>query len=127
MTERRPPGASYTDWVEYKIREAQKAGKFDNLAGAGKPLADIDPDEVVALGAAVQADLLTSESPQHDVLLLEARGIGHGEGSSHGPSRLIRLTLFVSQYGLWLSSEDFTSSTSDEAFETSSSRPSSMA
>jgi molecular chaperone HscA len=36
-----------------------------------EPLADIDPDEVVALGAAVQADLLTSESPQHDVLLLD--------------------------------------------------------
>jgi molecular chaperone HscA len=35
------------------------------------PLADIDPDEVVALGAAVQADLLTSEAPQHDVLLLD--------------------------------------------------------
>ena len=28
----------------------------------------------------------------HDVLLLEARGIGHNEGSSHGPSRIIRLT-----------------------------------
>src|SRR6266849_9226653 len=31
-----------------------------------EPLADIDPDEVVALGAAVQADLLTAEKPQHD-------------------------------------------------------------
>jgi hypothetical protein len=42
MTERKPAGASYTDWVEFKIREGQKAGKFDNLAGAGKPLPDID-------------------------------------------------------------------------------------
>jgi hypothetical protein len=42
MTDRKPVGASFTDWVEYKIREGQKAGKFDNLAGAGKPLPDID-------------------------------------------------------------------------------------
>jgi hypothetical protein len=42
MTDRKPPDASFTDWVEYRIREGQRAGKFDNLAGAGKPLPDID-------------------------------------------------------------------------------------
>jgi hypothetical protein len=42
MTDRKPHDASFTDWVEYRIREGQKAGKFDNLAGAGKPLPDID-------------------------------------------------------------------------------------
>ncbi|MBX7096233.1 MAG: Fe-S protein assembly chaperone HscA [Myxococcaceae bacterium] len=35
------------------------------------PLADIDPDQVVALGAAVQADLLTNEARQDEVLLLD--------------------------------------------------------
>jgi sarcosine oxidase len=43
------------------------------------------------------------------VLLLEARGIGHHEGSSHGPSRIIRLTyqsedyiaLARASYALW--------------------------
>lgn len=36
-----------------------------------EPLADIDPDQVVALGAAVQADLLTNADRQDEVLLLD--------------------------------------------------------
>jgi molecular chaperone HscA len=38
---------------------------------AREPLGDIDPDQVVALGAAVQADLLTNQSRQDEVLLLD--------------------------------------------------------
>ena len=48
MTERKPPGQDMQSWVDEQIREAEKAGAFDNLAGAGKPLADLgaeyDPD-----------------------------------------------------------------------------------
>ncbi|MBL8957239.1 MAG: Fe-S protein assembly chaperone HscA [Myxococcaceae bacterium] len=36
-----------------------------------EPLADIDPDQVVALGAAVQADLLTNAERRDEVLLLD--------------------------------------------------------
>ena len=38
MTQRKPPGMKTEDWVEAQIQQAQRAGEFDDLAGAGKPL-----------------------------------------------------------------------------------------
>jgi hypothetical protein len=42
MTERKPPGIGFQTWVERQIREAMERGEFDNLPGAGKPIADLD-------------------------------------------------------------------------------------
>lgn len=48
MTERKPVGKSWESWREELIRLAHEEGAFDNLPGAGKPLADLgesyDPD-----------------------------------------------------------------------------------
>ncbi|MET7283570.1 DUF1992 domain-containing protein [Kribbella sp. NPDC005582] len=38
MTSRKPPSMSMQEWIDHQLREAEKAGEFDNLAGAGKPL-----------------------------------------------------------------------------------------
>ena len=42
MTERKPPRVGFGTWVERQIREATERGEFDNLPGAGKPIADLD-------------------------------------------------------------------------------------
>jgi hypothetical protein len=46
VTERKPPGVSFETWIDRQIREARARGEFDGLAGAGKPIADLDePDD----------------------------------------------------------------------------------
>ena len=42
MTERKPPDVGFRTWVERQIRDAMARGEFDNLPGAGKPIADLD-------------------------------------------------------------------------------------
>ncbi|HKZ07048.1 MAG TPA: DUF1992 domain-containing protein [Methylomirabilota bacterium] len=48
MPPRKPLGKSYREWVEELIQEAQQAGEFDRLDGAGRPIPGIeapyDPD-----------------------------------------------------------------------------------
>jgi hypothetical protein len=38
----KPPGMSWEDFAELKIREAQEAGDFSEIAGFGAPIASLD-------------------------------------------------------------------------------------
>lgn len=38
MTERKPPGTSFTSWIDQQISEAAERGAFDDLPGSGQPL-----------------------------------------------------------------------------------------
>ncbi|TXL90469.1 DUF1992 domain-containing protein [Streptomyces sp. NBC_01725] len=42
MTERKPPGVNFETWVDRQVREAAERGAFDDLPGAGRPLASVD-------------------------------------------------------------------------------------
>jgi hypothetical protein len=48
MTERKPPGTSFTSWIDRQISEAEERGAFDNLPGAGKPLPKREADAAQA-------------------------------------------------------------------------------
>lgn len=45
MTERKPPGMSFTSWIDQQIQEAAERGAFDDLPGAGKPIPAGDPND----------------------------------------------------------------------------------
>ena len=42
MTQRKPPGISFESWIDRQIRQATERGEFEELPGAGAPLADLD-------------------------------------------------------------------------------------
>lgn len=42
MTERKPFRVEWSSWIEGQITRAQAEGQFDDLPGAGAPLADLD-------------------------------------------------------------------------------------
>jgi len=66
MTERKPPGMSFTSWIDQQISEAAERGAFDDLPGAGKPLPRRPEDDD---GQAWLRDYLRREGIPADALL----------------------------------------------------------
>ena len=46
MTERKPAGMPFENWIDKQIREAEERGAFKNLPGAGKPIPNLDDDNM---------------------------------------------------------------------------------
>jgi Domain of unknown function (DUF1992) len=66
MTERKPPGMSFTSWIDQQISEAEERGAFDNLPGAGKPLPSRGEDDD---GQAWVREWLRRENVSPEVML----------------------------------------------------------
>jgi len=66
MTERKPPGISFTSWIDQQINEATERGDFDDLPGAGKPLPNRGAEDA---GQAWLRDYLRREGVSAEVLL----------------------------------------------------------
>jgi hypothetical protein len=60
MTERKPQSMKFNSWIDQQIADAEKRGVFDNLPGAGKPLA-LKPQDGTDYGQAWVRDYARRE------------------------------------------------------------------
>jgi hypothetical protein len=65
VSERKPPGVPFENWVDRQIREAMERGEFDDLPGAGKPIPGLDRpyDEMWWIKQKVRAEGLSMPLP----------------------------------------------------------------
>ena len=65
MSARKPPGLGWESWIDRQVREATERGEFDDLAGAGQPLPDLDKpfDELWWVKNKLSQEGLTYMSP----------------------------------------------------------------
>jgi hypothetical protein len=91
MTEPKPPGVGLGTWVERQLREAAERGAFDNLPGAGKPIADLDQphDQLWWIRQKLRRENLTSLPPTialgkqaEDALVAASQANSEGAGAA---------------------------------------------
>ena len=87
MTERKPPGMSFETWVGQQISQAMARGDFDHLAGAGKPLQNLDREETAYDWAVAKA---RREGVETAAML--PPGLGLRRERDELPARVARLT-----------------------------------
>jgi len=87
MTERKPPGMSIESWVGQQISQAMARGDFDHLAGAGKPLKNLDREETAYDWAVAKA-----RREGVDTAGMLPPGLGLRRERDELPARLARLT-----------------------------------
>jgi len=65
MSARKPPGLGWESWIDRQVREATERGEFDDLAGSGQPLPDLDKpfDELWWVKNKLSREGLTYMSP----------------------------------------------------------------
>ena len=65
MSARKPPGLGWESWIDRQIRDATERGEFDDLPGAGRPIADLDKpyDELWWVKDKLRREGLTYMSP----------------------------------------------------------------
>lgn len=65
MSARKPPGLGWESWIDRQVREATERGEFDDLAGAGQPIPDLDKpfDELWWVKNKLSREGLTYMSP----------------------------------------------------------------
>lgn len=92
MTARKPPGLGWESWIDRQIREATERGEFDDLPGAGQPLADLDEpfDEMWWVKRKLRSEGLTYQPPSL-ALRKEAHDALHAASHARSESEVRRI------------------------------------
>lgn len=92
MTRRGGTGASWESWIDRQIREAEERGEFDDLAGTGEPIPDLDRpyDELWWVKKLIARENLSVTPPTMQVRLERERALERiGEARSEDEVRRI--------------------------------------
>ena len=114
--EKKPPKISWETWVERKIRESMERGEFDNLPGAGQPIADLARpyDELWWLRKKLRDEKLSIDPPIM-VLRKELDETLERIGAARSEAEVRRLVEAINERIVYVNSHTFFGPASDLA------------